>query len=123
MTKETKIRGEAIKKYWSKAKKKCPFNDETLQNGYLKGFIDGAAEAMQKDKWHDLRKDPEDLPPEDESVFIAQEYDKYSPDDEIPMIAWYIGGRWMSINEGHEQAIDWKVYAWHKIPGIPEEYK
>ena len=62
MTKETKTREEAIKKYWSKAKEKCPFNDETLQNGYLEGFIEGAAEVMQDNKWHDLRKDPNDLP-------------------------------------------------------------
>ena len=58
----TKTREEAIKKYWSKAKEKCPFHDETLQNGYLEGFIEGAAEVMKLQDWHDLCKDPNDLP-------------------------------------------------------------
>ena len=62
MTEEEKNqRQEAIKKYWNAAKQKCPFSDETLQNGYLEGFIEGAAEAT-KVRWHDLRKDPKDLP-------------------------------------------------------------
>ena len=74
-------------------------------------------------KWHDLRKFPADLPPQREKVFIAQEYDKYNLRGGVPMIAWRDGDCWMSIDDRVELPIGWKVYAWHKIPKIPEEYK
>ena len=118
----TKTREEVIKKYWSKAKEKCPFNEETLQDGYLEGFIDGAAEVMQDNKWHDLRKFPADLPPQRERVFIADEYSKYHIDG-VPTTAWRDRGCWMSMDDQVERPIGWKVYAWRKIPKIPEEYK
>ena len=60
--KVTNARERAIKMYWKMAKVKCPFQTEEIVNGYLEGFIDGVAEVMQDNKWHDLRKDPEDLP-------------------------------------------------------------
>lgn len=60
----TEERANAIKKYWKKAKEQCPFTDETLVNGYLEGFIEGTIEATKENKviWHDLRKNPKDLP-------------------------------------------------------------
>ena len=37
------------KAYYSIAKKRCPFTDEDLQNGYYEGFMDGASEMARKD--------------------------------------------------------------------------
>ena len=100
----TKTRKEAIKKYWTKAKAKCPFNDETIQNGYLEGFIDGATEVMKEHKWHDLRKNPKDLPKDDKDVLVysGEEWrmcvGKYSPKHK----SWEAGCdtvEWMEIPE------------------------
>ena len=129
MTEELKQKAEKYLKAQCLKRKDCLVLE--MSDHYItdvkQAYIDGATEAtkelQEENKWHDLRKAPEDLPPQDECVFIAQEYDKYSPDDEIPMIAWHDGMRWISMNEGHEESIGWKVYAWHKIPKIPEEYK
>ena len=39
------------------------------QDGYIKGYIAGATENGIQ--WHDLRKDPNDLPNDDRNVYVA----------------------------------------------------
>ena len=93
------------------------------KQAYIAGATEATKKLQEENRWHDLRKFPADFPPQREKVFIAQEYDKYNLRGGEPMIAWRDGGCWFSMNEGHEESIGWKVYAWHKIPKIPEEYK
>lgn len=87
---------------------------EIREQAYLAGLHEG------QPKWHDLRKDPNDLPPQGVDVFIADEYSKYFK-DRVPTTAWREGNCWMSMDERNKRPIGWKIYAWHELPKIPEE--
>lgn len=120
MTEEIKIRGEAIKKYWSKAKVKCPFQDEDLQTGYLEGFIEGVVEVMQDNKWHDLRKDPKDLPKlkKGESFKTVLIYTKQYCHDWYDTASYSDGSFFINGEDGRE-----KVIAWREVPKFQKESK
>lgn len=91
-------------------------NSEDIENA----FIAGANWQKEQSQWHDLRKNPDDLPEIDESVLVKVKYDSIvitkiaiiSDDD-----AWY-------SNDGScflKSSKLYKVIAWMPIPEFKEE--
>lgn len=71
------------------------------EEGYNNGFSDGLAEG--KLKWHDLRKDPNDLPKVECLIVSRYHNETYSP------VHFYLGGK---FNDD--------VIAWCELPKFEE---
>lgn len=57
----------------------CMTYDEAYKEGYEQGKFDAYAESYRY-RWHDLRKNPEDVPNDQRQVYVACEYELYETD-------------------------------------------
>ena len=84
-----------------------------IKQAYLAGLHEG------QPKWHDLRKDPKDLPKESCSVLVSYEYDdrtytdNYINDKEHNIIGWEL--------EYKDPYCSPRVIAWCEIPTFDKE--
>lgn len=86
---------------------------------YVASAID-TLEKNEKYRWHDLRKDPGDLPEEDREVIVITE-GKVRDDNTRQRVGWlyndgwiYSGGYYGTVDEGY-------VIAWREIEPFEEE--
>ena len=49
-------------------------NYESYLNNLRQAFIDGYSECEKEHEWHDLRKDPNDLPKDITSLYLVRVY-------------------------------------------------
>lgn len=92
---------------------------------FIRTYLDGLAEG-RKEKWHDLRKEPNDLPNPNTSVLICFRFEKWT----TTYIAYYRPAmkKWQTYNLLEAQRepitddyIDSKeVIAWCEIPKFEE---
>ena len=86
------------------AKRNCPmpFNwneiDVAERAGYVKGYIAGATENGIQ--WHDLRKDPKDLPPKENDIYSKE------------VIVCLGAGRYMSSRFSYALQEDGSEHCW-----------
>lgn len=102
---------DAIDSFMSK---KVLYKWETDKHSYIDGFKDGADFGYNKaNEWHDLRKNPNDLPDTDRNVWVKREsetecqLDNYYEDDKC----WGLRGDWCSDD----------VILWCELPVPPKE--
>lgn len=95
-------------------KTKDTYSEEQLQEGYLAGYEQGFTEG-RKEKWHDLRKDPNDLPTETGQYLT--DYDGiciYDTDSK----------KWRTLRCSACWDFDWlddnEIIAWCEIPKFKE---
>lgn len=77
-------------------------------------FIKGLAEG-RKEKWHDLRKDPNDLPPK-EDINSSYSIDVFT-DTEAKAFYSYYDGVWRRESDGFRIP---EVIAWTELPKFKE---
>lgn len=85
-----------------------------------KAYLDGLAEG-RKEKWHDLRKSPDDLPKENKQYLVA--YRNFqNPEETVTECLEWLGSRF--VDENYED-IPWFAHkdvlvAWCEIPKFEE---
>ena len=70
---------------------------------------DGDIEYQRKPIWHDLRKNPKDLPKDSEMVVVCMEFDNETTDSEI---GYYYINNWVCNSVRRRK----RVIAWMDIP-------
>lgn len=112
MTDDFTIREQANK---SAEKHNVTFHTEEYVNGYYLGYKAGFHECEKEHEWHDLRKNPNDLPDTDRNVWVKREseiecqIDNYYEDDK----GWGI-----MFREGYCSD---DVILWCELPVPPKE--
>lgn len=93
----------------------------SVKDTYQVGFIQGANYALEN-QWHDLRKNPNDLPPMDDEInYKASEYVLLNVEgylhsplaESYSTIGFYDNGDWLVVNG---DIIEERVIAWMPIP-------
>lgn len=90
-------------------KKKYPDNI-SANSYYVEGFNDGFNQANE---WHDLRKNPEDLPKESGKYMVAVSDENGFIETDIARFELSSGWEYFDVfidNYGREHAIAWKEY-------------
>ena len=99
-----------------KAEESCRKNRQSYWNStehYIQGYIAGLHEGQPK--WHDLRKDPNDLPNE-ESILLLERWNK-----QVAIGFYYKGGEFKRFNENIGLMVNiYNVIAWCEIPQFKE---
>ena len=79
------------------------YNDGTQHKLYFDGFEDGYMAAGNV-TWHDLRKNPDDLP--------TDEHFKITSDGDIAFYDWFLG-KWYDLRRDE---LTYHPFAWCEIP-------
>jgi hypothetical protein len=79
------------------------FRGEELQEAFLAGLEAG------RPKWHDLRKNPDDLP--------TDKHFKITSDGDIALYDWFLG-KWYDLRSDE---LTYQPIAWCEIPKYTEE--
>ena len=81
-----------------------------------------ALEQQNFTRWHDLRKNPEDLPAGTDSVLVC--YQHLHPDLRCYECAYYEDGAWIDNAETWKNDVDfagdWEVIAWRYVEQFEE---
>lgn len=76
---------------------------------------------MEKEmyKWHDLRKDPKDLP-ESDVRYLCARWD-YVSNTVFYSLLWYCSGQWCHLDHRREEICDYAVVGWRYIEPFTED--
>ena len=90
------------------------FQFDLMQKAYLKGIETG--QMVCRPKWHDLRKNPDDLPPNEHEVYICLEYQGSNG------IERHVGfDRYLDADKTWFTSTNEEVIAWCEIPKYTED--
>lgn len=78
-----------------------------------------ALEKADKYKWHDLRKDPKDLPKSDVRYLCAR-WD-YVSNTVFYDLLWFCSGQWCHLDHRREEICDYAVVGWRYIEPFTED--
>lgn len=91
--------------------------DWSIEDAHNNGFIDGYHECQKEHEWHDLRKNPEDLPLTEREVMVFIEWKNTENETEYAydLGTRHFNGNWC-LDVFSSEDKDTKVVAWYNFP-------